>query len=720
MDVNHILESLNTPQRDAVSSPDQNCLIVAGAGSGKTRVLTHRIAWLVDVCSISPYEIFAVTFTNKAAGEMRGRVESMLGVSPKGMWIGTFHGLAHRLLRQHWEQAGLPQQFRILDSDDQYRLIRRVMQNLNLEESQYSPRQIQWFINDHKDRGQRWDSIHHGDNPEKMVWIDIFRHYDEQCILSGLVDFAELLLRVHELWLNNPDILDHYQNRFRYLLIDEFQDTNDIQYAWIRLLAGSTGIVFAVGDDDQSIYGWRGANVANIRDFTRHFNNTKTVRLEQNYRSSANILNVANGLIKHNPDRLGKNLWTDDPDGEPVQEYAAFNEQDEAHFVIQRIKEWIDDGNLASQAAILYRSNAQSRQFEEFLLMSNISYQVYGGLRFFERAEIKDALAYLRLANNFNDDTAFERIVNTPSRGIGLKTLEKIRKQASSQQKSLWQCCVILVKNSLFSKRAGESVSAFLQQIEAMSEKILHQTLSEQVFRVIEASKLIAHYEKEGVERAQARQENLDELITAADGFRIAEEDSAAGMTDLDSFLSRAALDAGESQAKDPLNSVQLMTLHSAKGLEFSMVFIAGMEEGLFPHKRSMNDPARLEEERRLCYVGITRAREILYVCHAESRRIYGSSNQCKPSRFINELPRQYIREIRPRISSRPRVTSSLANTEPDQCPFQLGSSVRHPNFGDGVVLNVEGSGPHTRVHVNFEYEGAKWMVLSFAKLSRI
>jgi DNA helicase-2/ATP-dependent DNA helicase PcrA len=725
MDVSHLLDELNEPQREAVASGDDHVLVLAGAGSGKTRVLIHRLAWLIQVNHVSPLGVLAVTFTNKAAGEMRERAGSLLQVSTRPLWIGTFHGIAHRLLRMHWKEAGLPEAFQILDSEDQLRLLRRIIKDEGMDEAHWPARQAQWFINARKDEGQRPQHIEHFDHPVNSTWVRVYQLYQDYCNRGGLVDFAELLLRAHELWLEQPKVLDHYRKRLQHLLIDEFQDTNAIQYAWLRMLAGTTGQVFVVGDDDQSIYGWRGAKVENVQHFLNDFPDVRTVRLEQNYRSTGNILEAANALIANNAGRLGKNLWTADEPGTPIQLYAAYNEQDEARFVVDRIDQWIDQGNRAEDSAILYRTTAQSRLFEEYLLRANIPYRVYGGQRFFERTEVKDALAYLRLILNPNDDAALERVINKPTRAIGEKTVAMIRLQARESSLTLWQAAGECLAQGIFAARAGNAVASFVKLIEDMRERMKDWTLGNQMQGVIDDSDLVSHYEKEPQERMETRVENLRELVNAAESFVLPYEDADAGLSELQSFLSHAALEAGETQGESWDDCVQLMTLHSAKGLEFPLVFLVGMEDGLFPHQRSLDEAGgRLEEERRLCYVGMTRAREQLFLTYAETRRMYGSESHCRPSRFIDEVPSKLIEEIRPRIAAsrpyvaaRPASASSFAGQE---WPFKLGQSVRHPKFGDGTVTAFEGSGDHTRVQVNFYDLGSKWLVVAYANLQAV
>ena len=725
MDVSHIIDQLNKPQREAVTAPPIPTLVLAGAGSGKTRVLVHRIAWLLQVENISPFSILAVTFTNKAANEMRGRIETLLVNPIGGLWVGTFHSIAHRLLRRHWQEAKLPQMFQILDSDDQFRIVKRVMLALNLDKNKWPPKQAQWYINHQKDEGIRPQSIDDKGDPHERQMIRIYTAYEEACNRAGVIDFAEMLLRSLELLRDNEDLMKHYRNRFRHILVDEFQDTNTLQYAWLRLLAGDQNKVFAVGDDDQSIYGWRGAKIENIQNFTNHFADAQTIRLEQNYRSTGNILNAANALIQHNENRLGKNLWTEDNDGKLIDLYTAYNESDEARYVIAQIQQWVDQGNNYSDTAILYRSNAQSRIFEMILAEQAIPYRVYGGLRFFERAEIKDALCYLRLAANRNDDPSFERVINLPTRGIGAKTVDNIREYSRSTGLSLWQSAKEMINSGLFTARAGGAVHGFMKLVNDMAECIDNLPLHKQVDSVIEKALLKEHYrKKEKGEKGEARVENLDELVTAAKGFLYEPDDEHEDMDLLSAFLSHAVLESGETQSSSHDDCVQMMTLHSAKGLEFPLVFLTGVEENLFPHKMSMNDPTRLEEERRLCYVGITRARKRLVISYAESRRLHGEMKFNLPSQFIHEIPDEYLNEIRPSVTTyRPThpVKQAPRNiSRNNETGLSIGQRVRHVKFGEGVILGVEGAGNHARVQVNFDYEGSKWLVLSYAKLEVI
>ena len=722
MDVTPILENLNDAQRQAVTAPSEPTLVIAGAGSGKTRVLTHRIAWLIDVEGVSPQGLLAVTFTNKAAAEMRGRIESLLNMPVNHLWIGTFHGLAHRLLRRHWNDVGLPQNFQIIDSDDQLRIIKRLLKAQEMDDSRWAPREIQYFINAQKDEGLRPQHLQDEGDPNRREFIALYAAYQEICDRGGLVDFAELLLRAHELWRDNPEVLAQYQRRFSHLLVDEFQDTNAIQYAWLRLLAGKTGVPFVVGDDDQSIYRWRGARVEHIHQFQKDFPGTTVVKLEQNYRSTTTILEAANAVIKNNDSRMGKNLWTEGSEGEPIKVYSAYNERDEAEFVVGRLRDWSDQGKPRADAAVLYRSNAQSRVLEEYLINAGLPYRVYGGLRFFERQEIKDALAYLRLISNRDDDSSFERIVNRPTRGIGARTVEAMRSYARANSCSMWRAAGAVASDEL-AGRAATAVVAFMNIIEKAARDTAGLDLHEQVDHVIHVSGLIEFFKKEKGERGETRIENLEELVSAAKSFT---RDPAEEMSDLDAFLSHAALEAGEGQADAWEDCVQLMTMHSAKGLEFPLVFMCGMEDGLFPHQRSISDPNGLEEERRLCYVGITRAMQTLYITYAEQRRMHGTDSYAQPSRFINEIPNELVEEIRPRVQvarpmhtvSSPRGCSSSGNIAPGaEAGVRLGQRVRHGKFGDGVILSCEGQGAHARVEVNFETAGTKWLVLSYANL---
>ncbi|MGY8849835.1 MAG: DNA helicase II [Pseudomonadales bacterium] len=719
MDVTSILNKLNSAQEEAVTSDKKHLLVLAGAGSGKTRVLVHRIAWKIQVDNVSPYSILAVTFTNKASREMRERIDELLGMSLRGMWVGTFHGLAHRLLKAHWRDAKLPENFQILDSDDQLRLVKRVMRSMDLDEQRWPPKQAQWWINGQKDEGLRSSHIQEGGDPYLATMLRIYRGYEETCERLGVIDFAELLLRALELWKFCPDVLDHYQQRFQHILVDEFQDTNAVQYAWLRLLAGKVSAVTAVGDDDQSIYGWRGAKVENILSYERDFPETHTVKLEQNYRSTSNILQAANAVIAKNPERLGKSLWTEAGEGEAIALYSAFNEHDEARYIADRIQSWVNLGNRREDSAILYRSNAQSRVLEAALLQADIPYRIYGGQRFYERLEIKSALAYLRLMLNCHDDVAFERVVNLPTRGIGDRTLELMRALAREQETSMWGAAVIIVKEKRMAARATNAIALFIELINEMSGQHDELPLAEQAEHAIAHSGLVEMHRREKGERGQARVENLEELVSACRNFEVEDNDLPV----LPQFLDQVALDSGDRQADEDQDAVQLMTLHSAKGLEFPLVFIAGMEENLFPHKMSIDEPGRLEEERRLAYVGITRAMEKLYLTFAESRSIYGSESFNSVSRFVRDIPKEVIEEVRLQNNiARPTsyAAGAIQSDEGGDTGFGLGQQVFHNVYGEGVILNFEGNGPRARVHVSFEAVGTKILILASANLSAI
>ncbi|MDR0779637.1 MAG: DNA helicase II [Pseudomonadales bacterium] len=740
MDVSHILNSLNDAQRQAVTADPGNLLVLAGAGSGKTRVLVHRIAWLIEMTGAAPGNLLAVTFTNKAANEMRSRIEELLERPIGGMWVGTFHGLAHRLLRAHWQEAGLPEKFQILDADDQLRLIKRTLQALDLDENKWPAKQCQWYINQQKDEGLRADHLEHYGQDYQRTMIGVYKAYEGACERGGLVDFGELLLRSHELWLKQPGLLAYYQQRFTEILVDEFQDTNAIQYAWLRVLAGTRNHVTAVGDDDQSIYGWRGARIENIQQFTRDFHPATLIRLEQNYRSTSTILKAANHLIANNSGRLGKELWTDGMEGEPIAVYAAFNEQDEARFICDQIQQWAKRGRRREEIVVLYRSNAQSRELEEALLRTEVPYRIYGGFRFYERLEIRNAVGYLRLIASRDDDAAFERVINTPVRGIGNVTLELIRNLARSEGCSLWQAARQAVTRGQLPGRAAQNVQDFMRLIDLLEEYAATHELHLSADYVIRQSGLIQHHEKEGGEKARSRLENLEELVNAAGAFvpdATPDGEKPTPLETLGAFLDRAALDAGDTQADDYEDAVQLMTLHSAKGLEYPFVIIAGLEEGLFPHKMSADSLSGLEEERRLCYVGLTRAREKLLLCHAESRRLHGEEHLTRPSRFLKEIPAELRQEVRMKgqvsrsfaVGERGageswgrRDVSTRADLaqEPQGLSLSLGQRVRHPTFGEGVVLNSEGRGSNARVQINFDGVGGKWLVMAYAKLEAI
>ena len=726
MDVTSIIDSLNDAQRQAVTAPSQAMLVLAGAGSGKTRVLVHRIAWQIQVEGVPAHSILAVTFTNKAAKEMRGRIENLLNMPTQTLWIGTFHGIAHRLLRRHAKQAKLPETFQVMDSGDQLRVIKRLLSTLNLDDSKWPPREMQWYINAQKDEGIRAKHMLETADLYERQRLSVYRAYEELCERSGLVDFAELLLRAHELLRDNPDVLDFYQQRFRQVHVDEFQDTNTIQYAWLRLLTDGKDNLFVVGDDDQSIYGWRGAKIENIYSFQKHYPNHQVVKLEQNYRSTGTILKAANKIIANNDGRMGKELWTDAGEGDKISLYTAFNEQDEAYFVVERIRAWVNEGGLAvsgaerlrSDTAILYRANAQSRQFEEKLMATATPYRVYGGLRFFDRAEIKNALAYLRLMSNRHDDASFERVINTPTRGIGAKTLDDLRGLARDQSISLWAAAIALLNQRTMTARATNALIGFLELIKQLDKQAEGLELYEKVKLVVEKCGLVELYQKEKMDKGEEKVENLEELVNAARLFDF-DQENEEDMGELDMFLTHAALESGDSQADDFEDCVQLMTLHSAKGLEFKLVFLVGMEEGLFPSQQSVDDVGRLEEERRLCYVGMTRAMQQLYLTYAESRRLYGRESYPRPSRFLREIPSEFIQEVRMRATISRPVTAVPAKTTSLQVAgsYKLGQRVGHDKFGEGVVLQLEGSGAQERVQINFKQVGVKWLMLAYAKL---
>ncbi|ENJ2790072.1 DNA helicase II [Vibrio parahaemolyticus] len=723
MDPSLLLDGLNDKQREAVAAPLENLLVLAGAGSGKTRVLVHRIAWLMSVEQASPFSIMSVTFTNKAAAEMRGRIEELMMGSASGMWNGTFHGICHRILRAHYLDAKLPEDFQIIDSDDQQRLLKRLIKAQNLDEKQWPARQVAWWINGKKDEGLRPAHIDAYHDPVTKTYLQLYTAYQEACDRAGLVDFAEILLRAHELLRDNKFVREHYQARFKHILVDEFQDTNNIQYAWLRMMTGPECHVMIVGDDDQSIYGWRGAKVENIEKFTREFPSVTTIRLEQNYRSTKTILEASNTLIANNTERMGKELWTDGVVGEPISVYSAYNELDEARFAVNKIKEWQDKGGALNDAAMLYRNNAQSRVLEEALIQAGLPYRIYGGMRFFERQEIKDALAYMRLMANRNDDAAFERVVNTPTRGLGDKTLETIRRAARDRGCTMWEASVAMLDEQVLAGRAAGALGRFIELITALEDDTLEMPLHEQTDHVIKYSGLFAMYEQEKGEKSKARIENLEELVTATRQFEKPEE--AEEMSLLTAFLTHAALEAGEGQADEFEDAVQLMTLHSAKGLEFPLVFMVGVEEGMFPSQMSAEEAGRLEEERRLCYVGMTRAMQKLYITYAEMRRLYGQDKYHKPSRFIRELPETCLDEVRMKAQvSRPASSGRFSQTAVkenfNETGFSLGSRVMHPKFGEGTIINFEGSGPQSRVQIAFNGEGIKWLVTAYARLEKL
>lgn len=708
------LDGLNEPQRTAVTAALGNTLVLAGAGSGKTKVLVSRIAWLISSQHITPANILAVTFTNKAAGEMKARLHQLVSCPIQGLWVGTFHGLCHRLLRRHFQEAKLPEHFHILDSEDQARMLKRVIASLHLDIERWPVKQAAGFINAQKDEGVRPHQVNAPSYGPNRTLLQIYKAYEQACQSAGVIDFAELLLRCYELLRDNLDLLSHYQDRFRVILVDEFQDTNTIQYAWIQLLASEQASVMAVGDDDQSIYGWRGAKIENIHRFSRDFPQARIIRLEQNYRSTSTILEAANALITHNSSRMGKDLWTAGSQGEKIVIFSAFNELEEARFVIDRIQKELNQGRSANDIAILYRSNAQSRLLEESLLRADIAYKIYGGVRFFERAEIKDALAYLRLVANPNDDASFERVINFPTRGLGEKTVEEFRSLAQAQGLSLWQAACHLLALGQLPARAHSSLAQFIQLIEKL-QTTNTQTLEEQMKAVVQSSGLYAHYAKVKNERSESKLDNLQELINAAKQFRY-DQDEQGELPILLAFLAHASLESGETQT-DYGPAVHLMTLHAAKGLEFPLVFLVGLEEGLFPSRLSVENPDQVEEERRLCYVGMTRAMEKLVLTYAEIRRQYGREEYHKPSRFIREIPKELVEEVRPKIQVKPSFHKQ-ASFDSNEIGFKLGQTVSHAKFGEGVVLATEGEGAHARIQVRFSQYGSKWLVLAYANLT--
>lgn len=714
------LEALNGAQYQAVTSTAKHLLVLAGAGSGKTRVLVQRFAWLIDSYQLTPHRVLAVTFTNKSAQEMRHRIEDLLGVPAHSLWVGTFHGLSHRILRQYSDKVGLPAHFQIIDSDDQLRLIKRLVRERGWDEEDCEPKRVQSFINRQKDEGKR--ASHVGPSPmmDISMFTEIYRLYEQHCERTGCVDFAEILLRVYELWRQDPEILAQFQGKFAHILVDEFQDTNTIQYAWLKLLCGPDNHLMIVGDDDQSIYGWRGAKIENIRRFSKDFPDVTTIRLEQNYRSTKTILEAANSLILNNASRLGKDLWTQANQGERIALYGAFNEMDEARFIVDEIHKWCDTDGTHEEIAILYRSNAQSRVLEQALRQANLPYRIYGGLRFFDRAEIKDIIAYLRLLSNKDDDTAFERVINVPPRGIGERTLQVIRAEAQTHTVSLWQAAERL----LASQTTGRAATGLRQFFEAMTEMIgLIGTLSlpTLVEYALKKTGFMAHVRLQPGEKTQGRLENLQELVQACAQFQQSYETEAGEQGDcstalLPAFLSEVALDATQ-KGQEAEQGIKLMTLHSAKGLEFPLVFLAGMEDGLFPHHRSIHDQSLLEEERRLCYVGITRAMRKLVMTYAEKRAFSGLSGMSRPSRFIQEIPSTMIEPVFLNTKMRLPPSQQRRQALKSDFPFKLGQQVSHPRFGPGVVLAGDGEGEAARVQVNFASCGKKWLVLSYAKL---
>ena len=709
-----LLANLNSPQLQAVTLPPVHALILAGAGSGKTRVLTTRIAWLISTGQVGPHGVLAVTFTNKAAKEMTARLSSLVPINVRGMWIGTFHGLCNRLLRAHFREAGLPQTFQILDSADQLAMVKRLLKNLNIDDEKYPPRELCHFINAHKEQGVRAAQAEAYDNYTQKR-VEIYAEYETQCNREGVCDFAELLLRCYELLQRNEPLRAHYQQRFRHILVDEFQDTNVLQYSWLKLLAGGGANMFAVGDDDQSIYRFRGAEVGNMREFERDYAGANVIRLEQNYRSHGNILAAANAIIKNNRERLGKNLWTDAGDGEPIRAFEAYSDLDEARFVVDEIRELVRDGISPTQVALLYRSNAQSRVLEHELFTKGVPYKVYGGLRFFERQEVKHALAYLRLLGNPDDDTAFLRVVNFPTRGIGARSLENLQATAHQCNSSLYNAAASLTG------KAGQTVGAFIRLVEALRSETANLPLPEIIEHVIEKSGLAQHYrvEKEGQERL----ENLDELINAAATF-VDDEGAIGEGGALASFLAHASLEAGEHQAGEGQEAVQLMSVHAAKGLEFDVVFITGLEQGLFTHENSVNEGKDgVEEERRLMYVAVTRARQRLYVSCAQTRMLHGQTRYCVPSSFLDEIPEGLLRKLNKKAEPAVPAFGSFGGgyAEPVAAGgLRIGQSVEHAKFGLGVIVSTEGRGADARVQVNFGAVGMKWLALEYAKLTPV
>ncbi|MFN3593420.1 MAG: UvrD-helicase domain-containing protein [Thiobacillaceae bacterium] len=704
--INPLLAGLNPEQRAAVTAPG-SALVLAGAGSGKTRVLTTRIAWLIATGQVSPMGVLAVTFTNKAAREMLTRLSALLPINTRGMWVGTFHGLCNRLLRLHHREAGLPQLFQILDAQDQLAAIKRLLKGLNVDTERYEPRKVQAFINANKEAGLRPEAMEAWD-PYSRRLVELYGEYEALCRREGVVDFAELLLRAVELLSRNALLRDHYQARFRHILVDEFQDTSTLQYRWLKLLKGPDSALFAVGDDDQSIYAFRGANVGNMASIMQDLGLTTPLKLTQNYRSLATILDAANALIAHNRKRLGKDLWTTQGRGEPIRHFEALDDAEEASFVAETIQGLKRDGHDYGELAVLYRSNAQSRAIEHALFSAGIPYRVYGGQRFFERAEIKHALAYLRLVANPDDDGALLRVVNFPTRGVGARTLETLDAAARARGTSLWAAaCASGGKN--------KGLSAFVGLIEGLRAETQNLPLAEVVAAVVERSGLIAYYQ--GERDGEDRIENLRELTNAAIAFAV-ESDSQ----DLAAFLAHAALEAGEHEAAAHQDAVQLMTVHAAKGLEFHTVFITGLEEGLFPHEQALTAPDGLEEERRLMYVAITRARRRLYLTHAQSRMLHGQPRYGLPSRFLDEIPAGLIQSLR----RRPGLAAAYAhearparlNEAHQRYPYAIGSRVRHARYGEGVVAGYQGAGPEAEIRVSFPKVGDKWFILEYANLT--
>jgi len=775
-----MLTHLNPQQQSAVTLPDQHVLVLAGAGSGKTRVLTTRMAWLIQSGRYTPYNLLAVTFTNKSAREMLTRLSALLPLNTRGMWVGTFHGLCNRMLRAHHRDAGLPQTFQILDMADQLSAIKRLSKAHNVDDDKYPPRDVQRFINHAKEDGQRPHTLV-ADNPHQRKMIELYALYQEQCEREGVVDFAELLLRSLELLQRNAPIREHYQRRFAHILVDEFQDTNLLQYRWLQLLAGNDAHIFAVGDDDQSIYAFRGANVGNMADFERRFAQGTVIRLEQNYRSFGHILDAANAVIANNAARLGKQLWTEQGEGEPIRICEQASDTQEAQWVVDEIRALMSSGHPRSEIALLYRSNAQSRVLEHALFSARIAYRVYGGLRFFERQEIKHALAYLRLIDNPQDDTAWLRVVNFPTRGIGARSLEQLGDLARSHDISQYAAVAYMPG------RAGANLARFVQLIEQMAFEAKHLSLPELVEHVVHHSGLEAHYQTE--REGQERLENLQELVNAAAAFAAEEqvaglpaavavpvpaaapavsagadantddpfadsdlftEQTSTQMSPLSGFLSHASLEAGDNQAQAGQDAVQLMTVHAAKGLEFDAVFITGLEEGLFPHENSLLDTAGLEEERRLMYVAMTRARKRLYLTLAQSRMLHGQTRYALRSRFLEEVPEEHVKWLTPKAGKLDNAGFDTADLNASRRPtdafgrpsqgkiapraarglssgvkigaqhFRIGQGVRHAKFGEGTILNLSGNGTDAQAQIQFREAGAKTLALGVAKLEII
>jgi DNA helicase-2/ATP-dependent DNA helicase PcrA len=724
MDVSHILDHLNDQQREAVTSEKKHLMVLAGAGSGKTRVLVHKIAWEVEALNKNPGSIMAVTFTNKAALEMRSRIEELLQAPMIDGWVGTFHGLAHKMLKRFHKEANLSSGFTILDSDDQLRIIKRISKELDLDEASWPARQSQWQINSWKDEGFRNNLVDDKGDFFKETINKIYKEYEALCLRDNLVDFGELLLRSFEVIRDNASVRSFFHSRFQSILVDEFQDTNTIQYNWLLEIASKETSITAVGDDDQSIYGWRGAKVENVDSFTKTFDDTEIIRLEQNYRSTNIILGAANALIENNTERLGKNLWTEKLEGEQIVLYQAYNEQDEARFVADVLKDWMNKGEMYEDAAVLYRSNAQSRALEEALLRSSIPYRIYGGQRFYERMEIKNAIAYLKIIFNHSDNPAFERSISNPTRGVGEKTLAKIRSAAKQYNISYIKASAKLIDEGSIGGRGGSGLSVYLEFILRCKEFIEDNPLSDLMEEIIKASGLVAYHAKEPGEKGKTRVENLEELVSATTNFEQSIREDKSNKEIAEQYLDMISLDSGDRQASEHDDAAQLMTLHSAKGLEFKLVLMTGLEESLFPHGRSMENPAQLEEERRLCYVGITRAMEKLYITHAESRRLHGSDTFNPPSRFLREVPKEFINEIRPRAQTNiPYNRKDFKETKfefEEEIGIALGQRVLHKTFGEGVVLNYEGSGESARVQINFDGAGTKWLVMAYAKLEKL